>query len=98
MRSAIPTLGLLLAISGMAASAQEKQNPAPPAQSSGAPGARPLTIQEAEAIGLKNNPQITIGKLRALVAQQLVRESRSALLPTASLSLTAVDANPGSRM
>jgi len=98
VRSTIPTLSLLLAISWIGASAQEKQNPAPPAQSGGAPGARPLTIQEAEAIGLKNNPQITIGRLRALVAQQLVRESRSALLPTASLSLTAVDANPGSRM
>ena len=98
MRSTIPTLSLLLAISGTLAAAQEKPSPSPPAQSNNTAGARPLTIQEAEAIGLKNNPQITIGRLRALVAQQLVRESRSALLPTASLSLTAVDANPGSRM
>lgn len=57
-----------------------------------------LTQAQAEAIALKNNPQITIGKLRALVAQQYVREARSALMPTASLSLTAVDSNPGSRM
>jgi len=55
-------------------------------------------LAQAEAIALKNNPQITVGKLRALVAQQYVRESRAALLPNASLNLTAVDANPGSRL
>jgi outer membrane protein len=58
----------------------------------------PLTLQQAEAIALKNNPQIAIGKLRALEAQQVVRETRSALLPTAYLSLTGVDADPGSRI
>jgi outer membrane protein len=57
-----------------------------------------LTLAQAEAIALKNNPQITIGKLRALVSQQYVRESRAALLPNANLSLTAVDSNPGSRL
>jgi outer membrane protein len=67
-----------------------------PGQTQSAPLA--LSLQEAEAIALKNNPQISIGKLRALAAQQYVRESRSALLPTAYLSLTATDANPGSRM
>ena len=59
---------------------------------------RELTLAQAEAIALKNNPQITIGKLRALVARQYVREARSALLPNAYLSVTAVDANPGSRI
>jgi outer membrane protein len=57
-----------------------------------------LTLAQAEAVAIKNNPQITIGRLRALAAQQYVRESRSALLPNAYLSLTAVDANPGSRL
>jgi outer membrane protein len=66
------------------------------AQAQSAP--RTLSLTEAEAIALKHNPQITIGKLRALVAQQIVRESRSALLPNASLSVTAVDSNPGSRL
>lgn len=60
--------------------------------------ATPLTLAQAEALALKNNPQITVGRLRALVAQQYVRESRSALLPNADLSLTGVDANPGSRL
>jgi len=66
----------------------------PPSPSPG----RTLTLAQAEALALKNNPQITIGKLRALVAQQYVREARSALLPNAYLSVTAVDSNPGSRL
>jgi outer membrane protein len=75
----------------------------PPAASPDAPSASagpgtPLTLQQAEAIAIKNNPQITIGKLRALAAQQYVREARSALLPTANLSLTAVDSIPGGRI
>ena len=57
-----------------------------------------LTLAQAEALALKNNPQITIGKLRALAARQYVREARSALLPNAYLSVTAVDSNPGSRL
>jgi outer membrane protein len=57
-----------------------------------------LTLAQAEAIALKNNPQITIGKLRALAAEQYVRETRSALLPTAFLSLTGVDSRAGSRI
>jgi outer membrane protein len=58
----------------------------------------PLTLAQAEATALRNNPQITIGKLRALQAQQYVREQRSALLPTAYLSLTGVDSEAGSRI
>jgi outer membrane protein len=57
-----------------------------------------LTLKEAEDLALKRNPQITIGKLQALVSQQNVRESRSALLPNAFLSVTAADAHAGSRI
>jgi outer membrane protein len=57
-----------------------------------------LTLPQAEATALRNNPQITIGRLRALEAQQYVREARSALLPTAYLSLTGVDSEAGSRI
>jgi outer membrane protein len=67
-------------------------NPAP------APARTSLTLAQAEAIALKNNPQFTIGKLRALEAQQYVREARSSLLPTAYLSLTGVDSEVGSRI
>jgi outer membrane protein len=59
---------------------------------------RPLTIQEAETIAIKNNPQITVGKLQALEAREFVREARSALLPQANLSVTAVDSEAGNRI
>ena len=42
-----------------------------------------LTLVQAEQIALKNNPQVTVGKLRAMIAHEFVREQRSALLPTA---------------
>jgi outer membrane protein len=70
----------------------------PPAAQSAVPSGTSLTRREAEALALKKNPQITVGKLRALVAGQYVREQRSALLPTAYLSLTGVTASPGARI
>jgi outer membrane protein len=70
----------------------------PPAAQSAVPSGTSLTRRVAEALALKKNPQITVGKLRALVAGQYVREQRSALLPTAYLSLTGVTASPGARI
>ncbi|MFI5095776.1 MAG: TolC family protein [Candidatus Acidiferrales bacterium] len=61
-------------------------------------GGIPLTLQDAEAIALQKNPQITVGKLRALQAHEFVRETRSALFPTASLNLTGVGSRAGSRV
>lgn len=98
MRRAIPSLILLLVMLGTCAVAQEKPSAPPPTQTGTSTGGHPLTIQEAEAIGLRNNPQITVGKLQALQAQQYIREVRSALLPLASLNLTGVGANEGSRL
>jgi outer membrane protein len=96
-----PILLLLVSIALLPVGSRA-QAPAPTPAASGSATAAgtgtSLTLQRAEAIALKNNPQITIGKLRALAAQQYVREARSALLPNAYLSLTAVDANPGSRI
>lgn len=95
---AIFLLPLLTISQPLLAQNQNPSTPAPQTQSSTQETGRPLTLAEAEAIALKNNPQISIGRLRALVAQQYVREARSALLPTATLSITAVDSNPGSRI
>jgi len=69
----------------------------PPAQGA-APAVTPLTRKQAEALALKNNPQITVGRLRALEAAQNVREQRSALLPNAYLSLTGVDSSDRARI
>ena len=63
-----------------------------------APTAKTLTRQQAEALALKNNPNISVANLNALISHQYMREQRSALLPTASLNVTAVAADPGSRM
>jgi outer membrane protein len=94
-----PIFFLLASITLLSVRVQAQAVPPPPDASTSAVGtAMQLTLQQAEAIALKNNPQITIGRLRALAAQQYVREARSALLPNAYLSLTAVDANPGSRL
>lgn len=57
-----------------------------------------LSVKDAQALALKNNPQISVGRLSALASQQVTREVRSALWPTARIDLTAVDADPGSRI
>jgi outer membrane protein len=85
---------LLLGATSSLAQGQPQAQPV----ASGAPSGNALTLAQAEATALRNNPQITIGKLRALVAQQYVRETRSALLPTAYMSLTGVDSEAGSRI
>jgi outer membrane protein len=75
------------------------QTSAPAPDSAGpAPTAKTLTRQQAEALALKNNPNISVANLNALISHQYMREQRSALLPTASLNVTAVAADPGSRM
>ena len=69
-------------------------------QTPGVQGGAPtlLSVKDAQALALKNNPQISVGRLTALASQQVTREVRSALWPTARVDLTAVDANPGSRL
>jgi outer membrane protein len=77
---------------------QAPQQPAPGAGKGTQGTGTPLTLAQAESTALRSNPQITMGRLRALQAQQYVREQRSALLPTAFLSLTGVDTESGSRI
>jgi outer membrane protein len=58
-----------------------------------------LSIKDAQAFALKNNPQISVARLTALASQQVTREARSSLWPTAQIDLTAVDtSNPGNRI
>jgi outer membrane protein len=57
-----------------------------------------LSLKDAQALALKNNPQISVARLTALASQQVTREVRSHLWPTATADLTAVDADPGSRI
>jgi len=93
---------LFVLLAGMAAGTEGAQNNASTetgnSQNGESATEESLTLQQAEAIAIRSNPQITVGKLRALQAREFVREARSALLPTANLNVTGVDSNPGSRM
>ena len=57
-----------------------------------------LTLQAAETLALKNNPQISFYRLLALASAQLIREEKAAYYPNLYGSLTAVGANQGSRI
>ena len=100
MRGKFPLAFILLA--GSALVIQSQEQPHTPMSSaspqSGVPTGMELTIQHAEAIALRNNPQITVGRLQALQSHESVRETRSALLPQAYVSVTGVQADPGSRI
>jgi outer membrane protein len=102
LRSAWLVFSLLIAVPVCAQSSTSPTSPASVPMNSPAPGAAPagtpLTRKQAEALALKNNPQISVGRLRALAAAQYVREQRSSLLPTAYLSLTGVGASDGARI
>ena len=70
-----------------------------PSASQTNPGIRvSLSLKEAEALALKNNPQISVARLTALASQQVTREVRSSLWPTASANLTGVDSQENSRI
>ena len=57
-----------------------------------------LTVQDAEALALKNNPQISVFRLLALASKQVTREAKSAYYPNLYGSLTAVKPEQGSRI
>jgi outer membrane protein len=57
-----------------------------------------LSLKDAQALALKNNPQISVARLTALASQQVTREIRSNLWPTVTVDLTAVDSDPGTRI
>jgi len=61
-------------------------------------GTMRLTRAQAEQLAIKNNPQISVGHLLALAQHQIYREARAAELPNFNGSITAVDANEGSRI
>ncbi len=57
-----------------------------------------LTLAEAEKLAIKNNPRVSVARLLALAQHQVVRETRSAELPTANAAITAVQAEDASRI
>jgi outer membrane protein len=61
-------------------------------------GATRLSLKDAEALALKNNPAISVARLSALASEQVTREVRSNLWPQVYANLTAVDAQNNSRI
>lgn len=106
MRRVLAAAIVFLAATTIRSQAQQTQNlqyppSTPMARATKPPTFRPgykLTIKEAEEIGLRSNPLITIGQLQALQAHQYVREARAALLPLLGVNVTGVEADPGSRL
>jgi outer membrane protein len=74
------------------------QKPDPGSDAPASPAGEPLTRQQAEQLALKNNPRISVAAILALVQKQVVRETRSALLPALNGNLTGVDAEEASRI
>ena len=92
--ASLPVAPVPQAASQPASSSAAAQTPAQAA--SGTP--KFLSVKDAQGLALKNNPQISGARLTALASQQVTREVRSSLWPTARIDLTAVDANPGTRL
>jgi outer membrane protein len=74
------------------------QTPAAAQLASTANPAQSLTLKDAEVLARKNNPQISVSRLLALASQQVTREVRSNLWPTANADITGVDSQENSRI
>lgn len=68
------------------------------AQSATSSAGPSLTLAQAEQMAIRNNPNVTVARLLALAQAQVTREVRSAEMPMATGSLTAVDAHENSRI
>jgi len=66
-----------------------------PAQLPAAGTVQRLTIQDAEALALKNNPQVSVYHLLSLASGQVTREQKAAYYPTIYGSLTAAEPRQG---
>jgi outer membrane protein len=70
-----------------------------PSSSQANPGTQtPLSLKQAEALALENNPQISVARLTVLASEQVTREVRSGLWPTVTANLTGVDSKQNSRI
>ena len=57
-----------------------------------------LTLQEAEAMALKNHPQVLASQANSLKAGEIVTETRSAYYPSLNGNITGAQANVNSRL
>ena len=59
---------------------------------------QPLTLHDAEALAIKNHPQVQAAQLDYQASQQDIAEARSAYFPTLQGDLTGSEANPQARI
>jgi outer membrane protein len=89
----------LLAQQSAAPMAQTMSQAQPALPESTSAGEHPrLTQADAEQMAIKNNPKVSVARLLALAQHQVVREARSAELPTANAAITAEQAENASRI
>jgi outer membrane protein len=69
-----------------------------PAQTTPSSAPLRLSVQDAEALALRNNPQVSVYRLLAMASQQITREAKSNYYPNVYGSVTAVEPQPGSRI
>jgi outer membrane protein len=62
------------------------------------PAPPPLTLQDAEALAIKNHPQVQAAQLNYQASQQAIAEARSAYFPTLEGDITGSEANPQARI
>lgn len=78
---------------------QSPQQPNTHAIHAGAAGSGPtLTVNQAEQMAIRNNPNVSVARLLALAQAQVTREARAIEMPLASGNLTAVDSHTNSRI
>ena len=91
--------GVLSAVICVGQSTTLEQNPMGAPRTISNPNAvTHLSLKDAEALALKNNPAISVARLNALASEQVTRGVRSSLWPQAYANLTAVDARNNSRI
>ena len=88
------TLLILASIAWLAASMAAQA----PATNSAPAAPLRLSVLDAEALALRNNPQVSVYRLLAMASQQVTREAKSNYYPNFYGSVTAVEPQPGSRI
>jgi len=88
------TLLILASIACLAASMAAQA----PATNSAPAAPLRLSVLDAEALALRNNPQVSVYRLLAMASQQVTREAKSNYYPNFYGSVTAVEPQPGSRI
>ncbi|HEV2424979.1 MAG TPA: TolC family protein [Terriglobia bacterium] len=87
-----------LLVSSARAASRPPKSPPPPQQTLPTPTASLLTLKQAEALALKNHPQVLAAQYQAQAGNEAVREQLSAYYPTVFGSVTGSVADNNTRI